>query len=118
MRCGRDEPAGNVGGSCHVVEQSTAGARPLRQVPQLGGEFGGVVVVAVQHPHPRQHLRRQVSSRLSGRSQTPSRSSPNLFCCSVVRNAARVRASMPTLVITNVVHVPSHDRSCGLIASS
>ena len=73
------------------------------QVPQPRRQTGRVVVAGAQHPDPVEDLLGSVSSRLSGRSQTPSRSSPNRLSDRVFRSAARVRASVPTVVITSVV---------------
>ena len=52
-------------------------------------------------------------SRLSGRIHTPSRSSPKRLSCIVFRSAARVRASVPTLVTTTTCQAPCQARVRG-----
>ena len=127
-------PGRSAGGEPYPRRRRTAPGRrsrpPCRRVdacrcaPRRADPTTGPPIRAGSSSNPRiSRTRRSRSSgsaisRLSGRSHTPSRSSANLLCCRVVRRSARVRASMPTLVMTSVVQPPSHDLSCGLMASS
>ena len=95
-----------------------ADAHPTRQIPELQGKVDGVVVARVQHPHSFGHVLTQRGVEVVGPQPHAFAKLTEPVLVQRGPQVARVRASVPTLVITNVFHVPSHSRSRGLIASS
>ena len=114
-----DELAGNVAGRCYFVEQFTATCAPIPAGPTVGRRApAGSSSLACSTRTRSSTPADSSTSRLSGRSQTPREARRTACPAAWFAAQARVRASVPTLVITRVVHVPSHLLSRGLIASS
>ena len=95
--------AGMPSAAVHVAQQPMTGVRPPGQIPQLPGQLRRVVVAGSAAPAPgRQTLGGQFVGRGCPAATTPLREAHrNALCCRVFRNAARVRASLPTAVTTS-----------------